>query len=33
VDLGALGGSHGHAGRLEIRLELGGGIAVHLVRG
>jgi hypothetical protein len=35
VDLGALQGpaSHGDADRLELTLELGGGITLHVVRG
>lgn len=33
VDLGALGTMPSAAGRLELRLELGGGVTLHVVRG
>lgn len=33
VDLGALGTAPSAAGRLELRLDLGGGVTLHVVRG
>lgn len=33
VDLGALGTAPSAVGRLELRLDLGGGVTLHLVRG
>lgn len=33
VDLGSLGTAPPAAGRLEVRLDLGGGLTLHLVRG
>lgn len=33
VDLGAIGTAPSAAGRLEVRLDLGGGLTLHLVRG
>ena len=33
VDLGALGGTSMVAGRLDLKLDLGGGLTLHLVRG
>lgn len=33
VDLGALGTAPSAAGRLELRLDLGGGVMLHVVRG
>jgi len=33
VDLGALGTAPAAAGRLQLRLDLGGGVTLHLVRG
>lgn len=33
VDLGALGAMPTAAGRLELRVDLGGGVALHLIRG
>lgn len=33
VDLGALGAAPSAAGRLELRLDLGGGVTLHVLRG
>jgi putative transposase len=33
VELGALSGSRSQAERVELRLDLGGGVTLHLVRG
>lgn len=33
VDLGSLGPAPSAAGRLELRLDLGGGVTLHVVRG
>lgn len=33
VDLGAIASAQSAAGRIELRLDLGGGLSLHLVRG
>ena len=33
VELGALEPEHARPGRLDLRLDLGGGLTLHLVRG